>query len=334
MKEKTELKLQTTERTLQFLRQFAALQFPGSPDNLATGHPYHIVQSYSPKYLCKVKEEEWEYDFVYACGDLGHAKFFDSPTEAILDAHGYRSVEAYNQAVKDGTQTGPLLEPWDASWRCFGSIYHEIATQDGEEAVITSTAEYAALYGIDEDSWHVVGVIPGWRDKSIHFTLQEARRYMDYQCHNLSRARTYTDGAGYGDRGDFIPMWDFLYDAGVTALEEDESRYWQFENLNLERHEMVICGIENRDAFSVSHSVTIKVKEDPLIQKERTYYQYQRTDMRTGEAIGTEITIPGFYSVEDLKCAAPDERTEMARQILRYLAYKNFELGRSQSSRA
>lgn len=58
-------------------------------------------------------------------------------------------------------------------------------------------------------------------DKSFHFSLEEARRYRNYQKHNLSDPYIYAQSPGYSNDGDFIPFYDLLRTV-ARSLERSE----------------------------------------------------------------------------------------------------------------
>jgi len=57
----------------------------------------------------------------------------------------------------------------------------------------------------------------------IAVVLVEAKRYMEYQKHNLTRPRTYTVSGGYSNNGEYEPFWNLLMAAGQKLLKENQS---------------------------------------------------------------------------------------------------------------
>ena len=55
---------------------------------------------------------------------------------------------------------------------------------------------------------------PGWRNVAYFFSQEEARRYTEYQKHNLELPRIYAQSPGYNNEGDWQPFYDLLLSIG------------------------------------------------------------------------------------------------------------------------
>lgn len=188
-----------------YLRQFAALQFPGSPDNVETRAPYHMVQTRDDR-LESISQSDAEDgtfgdDVVLgdSCGNV-FQRCVDY-VSANYDNDGDEALEIVDYPVQGGV-IRILNNPDDA-------IY------------VADLDDYWDAYGIDANTISYYRREKDYRDVSIHFTLKEAKRYMQYQGHNLKQPRTYTYGPGYGDRGDWETLRTFLYEEGKKLLAEE-----------------------------------------------------------------------------------------------------------------
>jgi len=47
-------------------------------------------------------------------------------------------------------------------------------------------------------------------NRSFHFSLEEAKKYLTYQGHNLSDPYIFGHSPGYANGGDYIPFYDLL----------------------------------------------------------------------------------------------------------------------------
>lgn len=49
-------------------------------------------------------------------------------------------------------------------------------------------------------------------DAAYFFSKEEAKKYVEYQSHNLMRPRIYVNYPGYGNEGDWEPFYNLLKD--------------------------------------------------------------------------------------------------------------------------
>lgn len=64
-------------------------------------------------------------------------------------------------------------------------------------------------------------VVYYYSDVAYFWILEEARRYVQYQRHNLDHARIYTVAAGYGNEGEYEHFYSLLMKMGQQLLNED-----------------------------------------------------------------------------------------------------------------
>lgn len=91
---------------------------------------------------------------------------------------------------------------------------------DGDEVYISSFDDYFKAYGVEirGTAWEKYNYEP----VAFFFILDEAKRYIQYQRHNLCSPRTYTYSAGYANYGDFVPFRNLLLSIGEKLNKEDK----------------------------------------------------------------------------------------------------------------
>ncbi|MGG4439226.1 hypothetical protein [Brevibacillus fortis] len=180
-----------TEQQEKFLKLFAEKQTPGAPDNRYTSYPLHIVENkrynYIP-YSYDIAEYFDEDDLVFT-NDDDYAVWFTNEVEMVKDWYSDRDCPIEIKSFKE-------LE------------YQDITGVNGEESFVTDYNEYFEVYGV---SVHQIA----WRKEyyeqvAMFFILEEAKRYMQYQKHNLESPRVYTYSAGYANDGEYTHFWDLL----------------------------------------------------------------------------------------------------------------------------
>lgn len=194
-----EITINLTEEQDKFLKLFAKNHYPNAKDNLCTSQPIHIVQSYNPHYI-PFGEDTAEYfdgDDLRYCWDHDYKLWFKSDIEAIKGWYGY-----YDDSEKCPIQIKPYSEV----------EYTDMLDITGEEVNISNYDDYFKAYGIE---WVVMSwEKEEWKDIAFFFILEEAKRYMKYQSHNLKSPRTYTYHAGYANEGEYHHFWELLFDIG------------------------------------------------------------------------------------------------------------------------
>lgn len=199
----SEITIKLTEEQEKFLRIFASKQFNGSKDNVETHHPLHLVQTQYEQVVDPVYEGPDVTKFV--CCD-------DDYTE-------YASAHDLIMGYWDNCSSGCPIEIVS-----FEEAYAQDRFIDvnGEEQVIVDEDDYLEAYGIDEKTYYKLNISYKYRTIAVFFILDEAKRYIEYQGHNLVKPRTYTIGAGYANKGEYHHFWELLFDIGQNLNTEGE----------------------------------------------------------------------------------------------------------------
>ena len=94
----------------------------------------------------------------------------------------------------------------------FQEEYRTFEEMDCEEfngEFITSESDYAKAYEVNAEC---VSVVKSWRTIAYFFSEEEAKRYIQYQSHNLTNPRTFAADCGYANSGDWDPFYELLQD--------------------------------------------------------------------------------------------------------------------------
>jgi hypothetical protein len=59
-----------------------------------------------------------------------------------------------------------------------------------------------------------------YKPVAYFFTKEEAKKYMQYQSHNLISPRIYTANAGYGNYGDYPVLQNLLLKLGKELIKK------------------------------------------------------------------------------------------------------------------
>jgi hypothetical protein len=172
----------------KFLQQFLENQHEGARDNLGTRKPIHLVQT--------MMEET-----VMDGGESGEKIF-------IVDDYGYPSYKSITDFVREHDANALSYE--DAK-------YTEV-----NDTPIWDEKSYCEAYDLAWDGISIASKREVPETVAYFFTLTEAKRYMEYQKHNLRNPRTYTVGGGYGNNGDYEPFWDLLMAMAAATKEKTE----------------------------------------------------------------------------------------------------------------
>jgi hypothetical protein len=183
-----------TDGQVEFLKRFAANHYPGSDQNLATSYPIHLVQTRRERVI------DPDYDNV----DRTEYRFCDDPENA------YESAEELINAKYQYGACPIAIVSFDDAYAAdrFIDIH-------GEEQVIMEEADYLEAYGIEDKDYLKVSIGYYYDTVAVFFILEEARRYIKYQGHNLRHPRTYTYGPGYSNEGEYKHFWSLLFDLGT-----------------------------------------------------------------------------------------------------------------------
>lgn len=193
-----QLTIELTEQQEIFLKEFASKHYDGAEDNLFTSDAFHVVQTKRYNYIPYSDDlvDYYNPDKLVFTMDDEYDTWFSDETELI---------RSYYKEWK--MQDCPIdIKP-------FGDvIYEQMETVDDEEEYISSYDDYFAAYGVS-----IRGIAweeEYWDDIAFFFIRDEAKRYMEYQKHNLHKPRVYTYSAGYANYGDFVPFRNLLLSMG------------------------------------------------------------------------------------------------------------------------
>ncbi|CDQ41925.1 hypothetical protein [Virgibacillus salexigens] len=199
-----DLTISISEEQEKFLKQFASKQYSGADDNLITADPFHAVETKQYKYIpysSDITEFYEDLPLVFTSDDEYDA-WFEDETELIRDWYDSRGedcpIEIKSFSEVDG---------------------EEILTADGQEKLIIDYDDYFEAYDIELRA--IAWKDYEWKYVASFFILDEAKRYMKYQSHNLCEPRTYTWHPGYQNQGDFVPFRNLLMKIG-TQLNNEE----------------------------------------------------------------------------------------------------------------
>jgi hypothetical protein len=193
------INIELTEQQEYFLKKFASNHYEGSKQNLCTYKPIHLVQTSrervvnpdydSPDKVVWISKDDYEeqYDSVEELV-RGYYKYDKCPIEIISYEDAYNKDE-------------------------FIGVY-------GDEFVISDEKDYLKAYDIDLDDYYKTHIEYYYETVAYFFSLDEAKRYIEYQSHNLNNPRTYTVSMGYANKGEYEPFWDLLMSIGVKLNSE------------------------------------------------------------------------------------------------------------------
>lgn len=188
------LTINLTENQERFLKKFAAEQYEGAANNLATRKPLHLVQS---------KKVETLFDNGdYGRENGGEVKYFDTHHQDILDSE--IDVLRFEGVCEDD-----IVSFEDAEYDVINDV------------LIENIEDYFTAYGIETERYIPISQRDSWETVAYFLILSEAREYIKYQAHNLGTARTFTVSMGYGNNGEYEPFYDLLMSIGEQLNKED-----------------------------------------------------------------------------------------------------------------
>lgn len=201
----TKITVELTQIQEKFLKEFFKKQAPGEKDNMVTTDPLHIVQSKRYVYVPYHHgiADYYEGETIVFCYDETHEYWTDDETEIIkmwyedLEKECPIQIKAFSEVKR----------------------LDSIIGVDNEEHFITDYESYFQAYGvvITGIAWR----LEEWENVAHFFILDEAKRYIEYQSHNLVEPRTYTVSPGYANKGDFVPFRDLLFAMGEALSHKD-----------------------------------------------------------------------------------------------------------------
>lgn len=190
------VEIEITEAQEKFLKAFAEKQYPGAEDNLSTVSPIHVVQTRRERVVNPDYDSVDHIGYYHTEMEMG----FDTPEEL---------VEAF---YEDEDIDFKIISFEDAK-------YNSITGSNGEEEYIYDTNDYFEAYGIDADDVEISYIGYYYDTVAFFFIREEAKKYMEYQGHNLTSPRVYTYGPGYANYGDYVPFWNLLMSIGQKLNE-------------------------------------------------------------------------------------------------------------------
>lgn len=200
-----QLTIDLTEQQEKFLKIFAEKHYEGAPDNLYTANAIHFVETKRYNYIPYHTEIAAHYDsecLVFTTDD-DYDYWTSDETEIIRDTYDNDDCPVPIKSFRD-------LE------------YTHFTGVDGEERFISDYDDYFESYSV------TIKAI-AWRQEyyekvALFYILDEAKRYMEYQKHNLNEPRTFTESAGYANYGDFVHFRDLLMTMGKRLINREEKK--------------------------------------------------------------------------------------------------------------
>jgi len=214
-----EITVNLSDKQVEFLKKFAKNHAPNSPDNLCTANPIHVVQDNRHRiipYGADIEEYMDDENLVFM--DRECDCHFDSEVEFINQYYEWKGEEPPEKVIP------------------FKEAYLKLETK--EEWLITTWEEYFGYYGVKK--YHMGWKENDWQDVAFFFILEEARKYIMYQRHNLKNPRTYTFSGGYSNKGEYHHFWELLFNIGKQLSGESEEKicYEHSEKHNVNRSEI------------------------------------------------------------------------------------------------
>lgn len=198
------IEVELTDTQEKFLKLFAEKQYDGAEDNLYTCNAIHAVETYQPYYI-PYHEDLFDY-----LGDLPLIFTTDSDHESWHDSE----VETLQDWFEGRDEKPPIdIVPFQ------DLQYKDIETPDGNKIFVMSYDDYFKAYGI---KWYTAAWLQdNYEPVAFFFILSEAKRYIEYQRHNLRKPRTYTYSSGYANCGEFDHFRDLLLSMGEKLIKEE-----------------------------------------------------------------------------------------------------------------
>lgn len=187
-----EVTIRITKEQERFLKEFTSKHYEGSKDNVCTRQPLHMVQTKRERI---VNPDYDDFDkVVYYVSEWGES---------------YNSVQEIIEIYYKEHQCPIEIVSFEDAYKA-----DSIIDINGEETIISDKDDYLNAYGISSDSYDEVHIGYFYENVAAFFILDEAKKYIQYQKHNLTEPRTYTISAGYGNEGEYNHFWQLLFDIG------------------------------------------------------------------------------------------------------------------------
>lgn len=194
--------IKVTEKQEEFLKLFAKKQSSGMDDNRGTYKPIHIVQNLTWNSTPYSEELENYYDRynLHFSTDDDYDEWFRSEVDVVKNYYRSRNKECPVE-IKSFEE----------------AQYEKIEDIDNNLVGISTYDDYFEAYNVP--------AYFSWREKryenvAYFFILEEAKKYMEYQAHNLNEPRVYTAGSGYGNVGEYEHFYSLLQSMGSQLIKE------------------------------------------------------------------------------------------------------------------
>lgn len=227
MSNKTNQSVLVNDTSSYYLKQYAALQFPGSVDNFGTKTPIHLLQQQEESERSVSLREACDSDY-----DLDGAQFlfegatYDSVTDLVKDnlcLDDEESIQKYNEHPR----FDPFI-PYDELVDKKNADREDIRDIRDSHRLDTM-ADYVDMYstasGYDTaDDITVLLPSSSYETVGMAFTHQALKQYeKSIDNHLFRKHRCYAAcGEGYGrEAGDYYPIMNFIRDAGEQLLVQD-----------------------------------------------------------------------------------------------------------------
>ncbi len=184
------IEIDITEEQEKYLKEFANKQYPGAKDNLCTAMPIHVVQTRDDVYF----EPNSEY---------GENNIFIDE-----DGNEYNTAEEVVRCYYECYGEDPKIEIEGYEYGM------TLKDEQGKTCIIQSYEEYFEIYKMEWEDVQYLARVKRYSDVAFFFILEEAKRYIKYQSHNLNNPRVYTYSGGYGNDGEYTHFFNLLMSIG------------------------------------------------------------------------------------------------------------------------
>lgn len=194
-----ELNIKLTDEQEKLLRKFATDHYPNSEKNYATHHPLFVVETRKERIVNP------DYDTV------------NSISFYVYDwGEGFSSAEDLIETFWDYNDTECPIEI-----KPFNKVINTYMNDcNGHITYIADENDYLNAYNFNLN--YDIGYMGHYYEPVAYFfVLEEAKRYMEYQSHNLTDPRVNCYGAGYANYGDYHHFYQLLMSIGTQLIKEE-----------------------------------------------------------------------------------------------------------------
>lgn len=199
------MNINLTEQEIKFLKDFASKQYDGAEDNICTHTPIHVVENR----VSIIVDPEYNYDAIeYIFNEVVFKTFEelrDSVLKYIIDNYS-DSLNTIDNIDSDDTEV---------AIETLGNIFKNIKDYDYLNYWLT-------INDFDDVEIHEHFIKYIWQPIAFFFIRDEAKRYLQYQKHNLNNPRIYTYALGYSNHGDMPVFRELLMKLGQKLLKEEK----------------------------------------------------------------------------------------------------------------